>query len=118
MGTEPADRPSGALHRGIAPVSLAARAWGIAAAYFLFATLWIYFSDQALGFLVADRRLRARLPRIRHGTVPERHLPPPDAAAVLFHRILVHIVVGEAAPIPVVAQRLALTPPPVPHGAG
>lgn len=36
---------------------LGLRAWGIAGAYAIVATLWIYFSDQALSALISDRAL-------------------------------------------------------------
>ncbi|MCX6950898.1 MAG: PAS domain S-box protein [Verrucomicrobia bacterium] len=36
------------------------RAWWIAAGYGVFATIWIYFSDRALGWLVSDRELLTR----------------------------------------------------------
>jgi PAS domain S-box-containing protein len=51
---EPVARPPGGPGPGMAPVSLTTRAWGIAATYFVFAALWIYFSDQALALLVKD----------------------------------------------------------------
>jgi PAS domain S-box-containing protein len=39
----------------------ATRAWGVAAAYAGFASLWIYYSDRALGTLIADPELLVKV---------------------------------------------------------
>src|SRR5690554_3379153 len=39
---------------------LRSRAWRIAGIYAVFATLWIYFSDQALGLIISDPVLQLR----------------------------------------------------------